>query len=135
MAKHYLSYKQGKRNFALKGVWVLIILAVIFAVFLIRFAISGARLDSSNGLPDSDEAYSIAKEFIKPTIKFTPVNFQQSGFQCAQRPDSTYIIKSYAESKNDPDGKNIITFEITLKFNGGPASDKESWKVLSITEN
>jgi len=135
MAKHYLTHKQGKKSFAIKGISVLVVLAIIFAVVLIRFAMSGSKSDSTNGLPSSDEAYLIAKQFIQPTIKFSPANFQGQGYQCAQKPDSTYIIKSYVESINKPGEKNLTTFEITLKFVGGLPADKKSWKVLNLTEN
>ncbi|MGZ3752738.1 MAG: hypothetical protein ACXVB0_21460 [Mucilaginibacter sp.] len=135
MSKNYLHYKAGKKSFATKGILLLIILAVIFLVILVKFARSGSRVDSVNGSPDSDEAYSIAKEFIKPTIKSTEVYFPESGYQCAQKPDSVYIIKSYAESKGSSGIKNTVTFEITLRFNGGSASDKKSWKVLGLSEN
>jgi len=135
MAKTYLNYKEIKKSFALKGTFVLIILAIIFTVILVRFARSGARADALNGTPDSDEAYTIAQEFIKPTIKSSHISFPESGYQCAQKPDSVFIIKSYAESKKQTGEKNITTFNITLRFNGGLVSDKKSWKLLDLTEN
>jgi hypothetical protein len=135
MAKNYLSYKEGKKNFALKGVWVLVILAVVFAVILFRFALSNTQLEFSAHAPDNDEAYAIAKQFIKPTIKSNSVSFPESGYQCAQKPDSVYIIKSYAESKGKTDAKNVITFEVTLKYKGGEVSAKENWILLNLNEN
>jgi hypothetical protein len=135
MAKTYLTHKQGKKSFALKGIWVLIVLAIIFAVILVRFAISGTKFGFSRDLPGSDEAYAIAKQFIKPTIKSSNINFPDSGYQCARKDDSTYMIKSYVDSKTPPGEKSTIPFEITIKFNGGAASDKKNWKVIYLNEN
>ncbi|HTD98828.1 MAG TPA: hypothetical protein VK668_06055 [Mucilaginibacter sp.] len=141
MTKNYLTYKEGKKKFAQKGVLLLIVLAIIFATVLVRFAISDTRFDFLKTTPDSDDAYSIAKQFIKPTIKFSPVYFPETGYQCAQKPDSVFIIKSYAESKsqsgakNQSGTKNVTTFEITIKYNGGKVASKESWTMLNLSEN
>jgi hypothetical protein len=135
MSKHYLSNKEVKKSFALKGVWLLIVLAIIFAIVLVRFAMSGTKPDLQNGLPGSDAAYLIAKEFIKPTLKSKPVSFPETGYQCAEKPDSVYIIKSYAESKNQTGEKNVTTFQITIRYMGGVPANKSSWTMLNLTEN
>jgi hypothetical protein len=135
MTDPYLQNNAAKRNFLKKGVIVLIVLALIFTAFMARFALSGSRSDFLNGAPDSDTAYGIAKEFIQPTIKSHHVVFQETGYQCAAKPDSTFIIKSYAESKDEPGPKNITTFEISLKYIGGKISDKKSWKIIGLNEN
>jgi hypothetical protein len=133
--KTYINDKEVKKNFALKGIWLLIVLAVIFSLVLLRFVISGTQYDHLNDQPNNEDAYSIARAFIKPTIKFSNVTFPESGYQCAQKPDSVYIIKSYVEAKNKSGEKNITTFQITLRFNGGAVADKKNWKVLSLSEN
>ena len=135
MTDPYLQNKAAKESFLLKGVFVLIALALIFTAFIARFALSGSRSDFLNGAPDNDAAYSVAKQFVKPTIKYHKVVFPESGYQCAQKPDSVFIIKSYAEAKDEPGPKNITTFEITLKFIGGNVSDKNNWRLLGITED
>jgi hypothetical protein len=135
MTKNYLTYKEGKKKFAQKGVLLLIILAIIFATVLVRFAISDTRFDFMKTAPGSADAYLIAKQFIKPTIKSKLIIFPEEGYQCAQKPDSVFIIKSYAESKSQPGTKNVTTFEITIKYNGGKVSSKESWTMLNLTEN
>ena len=135
MSKTYLSYKAVKKSFALKGVWLLIVLALIFTLILLRFAFSDSRLDFVSKPPGSEDAYVVAKEFVKPTIKSSYIFFPETGYQCAQKPDSTFIIKSYAESKNRSGIKDITTFEISIKYIGGKTSDKTSWTVLDLTEN
>ena len=135
MAKTYIKDKEVKKSFALKGIWLLIVLAIIFSIVLLRFAISGTKYDHLNDQPNNEDAYSIARQFVKPTIKLSNITFPESGYQCAQKPDSVYIIKSYAEAKSKSGEKNITTFQITLRFNGGAVSEKKNWKVLSLSEN
>ena len=132
---HYLQNNAAKRSFLNKGVLVLVMLAVIFAAFITRFALSGSRTDFLDGAPRDNDAYSIAKKFIRPTIKSGNVAFPESGYQCAQGPDSVFVVKSYAEAKDQPAPKSITSFEITLKFNGGKVEDKNNWKILGIIEN
>jgi len=135
MSKTYLSDKAVKKSFALKGVWLLIVLALIFTLILLRFAFSDSRLDFVSKPPGSEDAYVVAKEFVKPTIKSSQINFPETEFQCAQKPDSVFIVKSYAETKNQKGEKNITTYEITLKFIGGIVTNKNNWKMLNLTEN
>lgn len=135
MSKTYLSDKAVKKSFALKGAWLLIVLAVIFGVILLRFAFSDSQVDFSSKQPGSEDAYAIAKEFVKPTIKSSHINFPETEFQCAEKPDSVFIVKSYAETKNLSGEKNITTYEITLKFNGGTVSNRNNWKLVNLTEN
>jgi hypothetical protein len=131
----YLQDKADKQRFFKKGMMVLVTLALIFSVFVTRFALSGSKKDVTPGVPDSEDAYFVAKQFIKPTIKNSNVSFPNDGYQCAQKPDSVFVIKSYAEAKDEPSSKNITSFEITLKFIGGNVADKRNWRMLDVTEN
>jgi hypothetical protein len=135
MTKNYLNYKEVKKSFARKVIILFSILAVIFVIAVIRFALSGYQFGFINSPPGNEDAYAVAKEFIKPGIKSTHVNFPDSGYQCAQKPDSVYVIKSYVESKNQSGEKSVITYEITMRFNGGNARNKNSWKLLDLTKN
>jgi hypothetical protein len=135
MTNPYLQNNAAKKSFLAKGGLILILLALIFVAFIARFALSGSRTAYLNGAPGGDDAYSMAKKFIGPTIKSKQVVFPESGYQCAQKPDSVFIIKSYAEARDQPGPKSITTFEITLKFSGGKVADKNNWKVIDITEN
>lgn len=135
MSKAYLNDKAIKKSFALKGMLLLLVLAIIFTIFMVRYALSGSPTDYLNGAPTSDDAYNMAKYFIKPTIKSSHVSFPISGFQCAQKPDSVFIIKSYAETDTVTGQKNTITYEITLQYIGGNTTDKNNWKVVNMNEN
>jgi hypothetical protein len=135
MSKSYLSYKALKKDFARKLIYALIIMVIIFAIALIRLAVSGEMSEKVDNPPKNEDAYAIAKEFIKHSLSSSDIRFPEGGYQCAQRPDSVYVIKSYIESKKTTGKKSVISFEITLRFIGGDARNKNSWKLIELTEN
>jgi len=135
MTDHYIQNDAAKKNFLRKGTTVLIIIAVISTTFMTRYALSGSRKDLSGNIPDYDDAYAMAKTFVRPTLKSADITFPASGYQCAQKPDSVFIVKSYAEAKGKQDAKNVTSFEITLKFTGGKVSEKQNWKVINMIED
>lgn len=135
MTDHYIQNDAAKKNFLKKGTSVLIIVAIISTTFMTRYALSGSRRDLLGNVPDYSDAYAMAKTFVKPTLKSADVNFPSSGYQCAQKPDSVFIVKSYAEAKGKQDPGNVISFEITLKFTGGKVADKHNWKVINMIED
>jgi hypothetical protein len=135
MTDHYIQHNAEKKNFLRKGLTVMVIIAMISTVFMTRYALSGSRKYVSDNVPDYDDAYLMAKTFIRPTIKSSDITFPESGYQCAQKPDSVFIVKSYAEKKGNQTPKNITAFEITLKFTGGRVADKSNWKVIDLIED
>jgi hypothetical protein len=135
MTDHYIQNDAAKKDFFKKGLIVLVIIAAISTIFMTRYALSGSRKDPSGKVPDYDDAYTMAKTFIRPTIKWPDITFPASGYQCAQKPDSVFIVKSYAEAKGQKNPQNITSFEITLKFTGGNVGDKDNWKVIDLIED
>ncbi|MBS1530543.1 MAG: hypothetical protein JSU01_09565 [Bacteroidetes bacterium] len=135
MTDHYIEHNAEKKTFLKKGLIVMVAIATISTVFMTRYALSGSRKGISDNAPDYDDAYLMAKTFIRPTIKSADIVFPVSGYQCAQKPDSVFIVKSYAEKKGKQDPKNITSFEITLKFTGGKVDDKHNWKVINVIED
>lgn len=131
----YLQQKAAKQRFLQKGMVVIVALLFIFLVFVTRFALSDSRDDLTNGAPVSADAYSMAKQFVRPTIKSSNILFPETGYQCAEKPDSVFVIKSYAEDKAQSGPKNITSFQITLKFTGGKVGDKKNWRMITLNEN
>ncbi|MGZ3889634.1 MAG: hypothetical protein ACXVIY_07645 [Mucilaginibacter sp.] len=134
MTDHYSQNDAAKKSFFRKGLIVLVVLAGVSTIFMTRYALSGSRKGIGD-VPDYDDAYLMAKTFVKPTIKSSKITFPESGYQCAQKPDSVFIVKSYAEAKDRPGSDSVTSFEITLKFVGGKVADKHNWKVLNIIED
>ena len=84
--------------------------------------------------PTSGDVYSIAKDYVKPTLKATNIDFADSGYQFGQMPDSVYVIKSYVETSNGSGENQRTNFEITLKFKGGAKDEDKNWEVLNLNE-
>jgi hypothetical protein len=135
MTDHYIQNDAAKKSFLRKGLIVLVVLAAVSTIFMTRYALSGSRKGIAGNVPDYDDAFQMAKTFVKPTIKSSKITFPDAGYQCAQKPDSVFIVKSYAEAKDLPGSDSVTSFEITLKFVGGKVADKHNWKVLNIIED
>ncbi|PWK79015.1 hypothetical protein LX99_01469 [Mucilaginibacter oryzae] len=137
MDKTYLKDKHLKKKRAMKGVYAIVVAAIVFVFIMVKFATSGGVSDilSFGKMPNADDAYSVAKEFVIPTIKSTNVSFPDDGFQFGKKSDSVYIIKSYVISTDGRGEKNRTNFEMILKYNGGPPSMKKNWSVVDINES
>jgi len=135
MTDHYIQNDAAKKSFFNKGFLVLVILAGVSSIFMTKYAQSGSRKDLSGNVPDYEDAYKMAKTFVRPTIKSSAITFPVSDYQCAQKPDSVFVVKSYAQASNTQNPNDITSFEITLKFNGGKVADKNNWKVIDLIED
>jgi hypothetical protein len=136
MAKDYLADKAAKKKTGQKALWLLIILVVVVVSMVVKIIFTGnLKPDVFNGLPTSDEAYTIAKEFVKPTLKSTSADFNDSRYQFAKTSDSVYVIRSSVDSKDATGEKITVNFKITLKYNGGQASRQQNWTLVNIDEN
>lgn len=134
MAKDYLKDKAVKKKSATKAGWLIVVFVLIFAALLAKFAMSGT-IGNLVGLPDSDVAYNVAKQYILPTTLSRNVKFEDSDYKFAKRSDSVYVIKS-AYSTKDNDGETIRTnFTIELKYNGGAGARKTNWTLVNLDQD
>lgn len=130
----YALEKRQKKKDALKVVWILGFLGIIFIIIITRFALAGNNQFYSSA-PTDDAVYAIAKRFVQPTLKNKHVSFLTSGYKFVKQRDSVYVIRSYAETKNISGWKETTNFEIVLKYNGGSAYSQSNWEVLNLTED
>jgi flagellar basal body-associated protein FliL len=136
MSKSYVNNQQQKKKFANKLIIFLVILSVFFAGIIIGFALNGNNTRQVvNNPPKNDEVYTIAKQFVKQTVKTSNVVFPDTGYQFNQKQDSTYTIKSYLESKDQNGQKTVTSFVITLQFFGGDALNQKRWKMVSLIKD
>jgi hypothetical protein len=134
MDPNYLRDKTVKKKSAIKVVYLLIFFGVAFVLLLGKFAISGSA-NPFNGMPDSDAAYTVAKEFIQPTVLSPSIKFSDSEYKFAKKSDSIYVIKSFYVTK-DADGEDERTpFTITMKYNGGHAESGKNWTLVDLDQN
>jgi hypothetical protein len=132
--KDYAREKREKKKAALKVIWIIALLGVVFLVIVSRFAMAGSD-DSYDGGPTNDDVYAMAKRFVRPTIKATNPEFQASGYKLKMARDSVYVVRSYAETKDDSGNSEKTNFEIVLKYKGGPIAMKNNWELLNLNED
>jgi hypothetical protein len=132
--KDFLHAKQVKKKTAQKGVWILVVFGIVFVFILIKIANSNSMAVFS-GLPSSDVAYSMAKVYIRPTVRSTSVSFHDDSYKFAKKSDSVYVIKS-SYTAHDSNGESTTTnFTISLRYMGGSGSKEESWKLLELNQD
>jgi hypothetical protein len=135
--KNYLVQKKQKKKSAVKVIWILLTLAIVFIIIVAKFALSGDSNINTlfTGMPSSNEVYNIAKQFVLPTLKGNGANFSEDGYEYGKKADSVFVIRSAVNTQTS-DGDPLKTnFEITLKYKGGAVTDESSWEVLNLDEN
>lgn len=134
MAKNYIDNKKGKKKSAKKAAWAIVILALAFIYIVIKFAYNGNIGITGGGLPTSEQAYEVAKGFVKSTVRSSNIDFPGSGFQIAKRNDSTYVIRSVAEITSDTGDKRQTNFKVLMEYKGGKQDEIKNWSLLNISE-
>lgn len=132
--KSYVDNKAGKKKSAKKAAWVLVALAVVFIFILLKFAGNSGLRFSTSGMPTGDEAYSVAKDFVKATVRSSNVDFPASGYQIGKKSDSVYVIKSVTELTGDNGDKRRTNFKVMMEYHGGKQTDMKNWSLLNISE-
>ena len=132
MTKDYLIDKPVTKKSAIRASWFVVLFVIMFALLLSKFATSENSDSIFNGLPDSNTAYRIGRQFIQPTIRSTNVTFDDTDYKFAKPADSIYVIKSSYTEKFD-DGEPATTrFTITLKYNGGQGNKQSNWTEIDF---
>jgi hypothetical protein len=134
--KDYLAEKAKKKKSATKAVWMLLVFSVLIIAMVVKIQLTGSlKPEFFTGLPSSDDAYTIAKQFIEPTLKSGSNKFEDTKYQFAKTSDSVYVIKSEVHSKDANGGEPITSgFKITLQYKGGQASKIKNWAVLDLSQ-
>lgn len=136
MAKEYLEDKATKKKSAVKAVYLLVIFVVLVGIVAIKLSgVTGSGGNLFNGLPSSDQAYNIAKVYIRPTVRSESVDFSDDDYKYAKKSDSVYVIKSSYVEKDGNGEKLSTNFTITLKYNGGHAENESNWTMLDLNAN
>jgi hypothetical protein len=135
--KNYLSHKKQKKKSAVKAVWIISALAVVFIIVVAKFALSGDNEVNTlfTGMPSSSEVYTISKLFVLPTLKGTGASFSEDGYEYGKKADSVFVIRSVVNTKTSGGDPLRTNFKITLKYKGGPVADENNWEVLNLEED
>src|ERR1700743_1765898 len=107
MAIDYKAEKAAKRKTGQKALWLLIGLLVVVLAIVIKIMLANnlSGGPTFSGLPSNDEAYTVAKEFIRPTLKSPSADFNESRYKFGKTSDSVYVIQSSVESRNENNDK------------------------------
>src|ERR1700748_260239 len=130
----YAREKREKKKDAKKVVWIIGALAVVFIVLVVRFALRNSA-DVYTGLPTKDIVYTIAKDFVRPTLKKGDVDFLSSCYKFSSERDSVYVVRSSAKITDDKGFTEETYFEIVLKYKGGPTAVRSNWEIMNLNED
>ncbi|MDB5002732.1 MAG: hypothetical protein JWQ34_957 [Mucilaginibacter sp.] len=132
----YLKEKAANKKKGNKALVVFLFLIFIVISVVVKITLTGSlKPDFFKGLPGSDDAYTIAKEFIRPTLKSSSANFSDTKYQFGKQSDSVYVIQSSVESRNDSGDKINTEFKIVLKYNGGQVDKQKNWTLIDLSQN
>jgi hypothetical protein len=134
--RDYATEKAAKTKSTRQVMWMLLILLILFTIVIFRVAI---RSGSKDGLfkmtPSGDDAFEIAKDYIRPTLISPRVDFADGDFEFTKNYDSVYIVKSYYETKYDEKTDVKTNFTVKLKYNGGTISSDRNWSLLKMEKH
>ena len=125
----FLEEKSAKKKSAKNAVWVLLFFCALIVALMVKIFFTGSLNSGfdSGGLPTNEDAYEVAQEYVRPTIRGS-ADFADEGFQFAKLADSVYVIKSTLESE----GKTT-EFKITLRYKGGQHKKQSNWSVIDLS--
>jgi hypothetical protein len=130
----FFKEKAAKRKSGNKVLGILLVFCLIIITVVVKITFSGSlKPNFFKGLPGSDDAYTIAKEFIRPTLAASSANFSDSKYQFGKKSDSVYVIQSSVETSNSSGEKINTEFKIILKYNGGQIDKQKNWSLIDLT--
>jgi hypothetical protein len=134
MAKRdYEAENADKKKSTKSGILFLLIFIMLFVMVIVRIA---TRSDSNNSLfsimPSGDDAYEVAQDYIKPTLKSPDAEFPKDAYQYTSDADSVYVVNAYYYTGE----KKVKTnFTVTLKYTGGLSSDGRNWELVNMKDH
>lgn len=129
----FLKEKAARRKTASKAVWLLLGFSALIVAMLVKIGLTGSlKPNFLSGSPTNNDAYEIAKQFVKPALNSTSVSFADDGYQFGKTSDSVYVIKSVAKLQNEGGEPITSEFKITLKYNGGEPGRQKNWSVIDL---
>ncbi|NNU33499.1 hypothetical protein HK413_03815 [Mucilaginibacter sp. S1162] len=132
--EQFFKEKAAKRKSGNKVLGVLLVICLIAITVVVKITFTGSLKPSFfKGLPNSDDAYAIAKDFIRPTLAASSANFSDSKYQFGKKSDSVYVIQSSVETSNNSGEKTNTEFKIVLKYNGGQVDKQKNWSLIDLT--
>ena len=134
--RNYLTEKEAKKKSTNQGIDFLSMFIIIFVAVIFRLAIrTGTNEGFFSMVPTGDEAYQVAVDFVKPTVKTGEVEFPDHDFQYSKNSDSVYVVQSFYKAPGLKGATTKTKFAITLRYNGGSSTDDKNWTVEDLQSN
>jgi len=92
-----------RKKFTNKATWVFFIIILIVAIVVLKVAVRQGAIASSNGsMPSKDDAFEVAKEIVKPTLRSADVDFSEGQYAFSKSNDSIYTTKQKSGMTKKP---------------------------------
>ncbi|MCJ8211541.1 hypothetical protein MUY27_17610 [Mucilaginibacter sp. RS28] len=128
----YLKSKAKNKKTAMTGVWLIILAIALFAFIVVKYARNTAEHIGESRMPEKEDAYEVAKEFVKEDSRSKNLDFGDDGFSYAKTGDSVFVVRSaYTENIGNGESKKT-NFSVTIRYHGGSADSRSSWDLLNI---
>lgn len=104
---------------------------VVFVVYFIYSAFFG-----DPGLPSEKNAYAITTNFIEDELDgtFNELDCPFADYRYDYLNDSSYLIVSYFNYKNEWGVQKRYDYKASVKWNGGRWSQKKNWTLVYLEE-
>ena len=136
MKRDYVAEKAAKKQSTKQVMWMLLIVVILLGIIMVRLALRlGSKGEFYSSMPSGNDALSIAKDYIRPTLKSPDVDFADEDFQYTKTNDSVYTINSYFLTSFNNQQKVKTNFMVKMKYNGGTVSSDKNWSLLNLNEH
>lgn len=100
------------------------------------FLIVAVTFIACDSMPTESEAYLITQNLLKEKFKSTvnEMDFPFSDYKHDYLNDSTFLIVSYFNYKNDYNVKKRFGYKARIKYKGGDWSNDNNWELMYVEE-
>ena len=105
----------------------------IFLAFLLCVVLVGCE---DNSMPDKTKAYTQTKRLLEANLKniANEMDFPFMDYFADYLNDSTFLIVSYFDYKNDYGVKKRFHYRARIKYKGGPWVKDCNWELMYVEE-
>jgi len=135
MKRDYVAENADKKRTTKKAMWAFWVFIILFILIIMRFAVrSNPDGDFFAFAPTGDDAYKIAKDYVRPTLRSPEVQFADGDYHYTKISDSVFVVNSYFETKAEDNRKLKTYFAVTLKYNGGSNLNDKNWTLENMIQ-
>lgn len=105
----------------------------IFVSLLLCVVLSGCE---NNEMPDKTKAYTLTKSLLEANLEniANEMDFPSLDYSAKYLNDSTFLIVSYFDYKNDYGVKKRFHYRTRIRYKGGPWVEDCNWELMYVEE-